>query len=493
MRRSRSLASREDGVTIVIVALSLVAIFGMVVLVVDVGGLLLKRRAMVNGADAAALAAAQECAKQGGTLVAAETQADTLGADNVAGLTDTSGGIVASSPECGTSDSGYVTAQYTVPQRLFFAPVLGAGTTNDVTTKATAVWEPLGSGTPVPLVVYSSAFQGNCDIPDDPNDPFPVGERCYFWYDNDLLSGSAFGFLNLIDDPNHAKWGWDVPMNHTCSDAGSLILEWIDGNPVDLTAVEARYPDPTYVCRDSGLQQTGWNNNLAALIGQTLLFPLNRCDTTMPPDFGQVAKVANSYQHITCDGELLGGDPFSSNDNVPADKYDIVGFIGLTLIDVLDPASAGGDTYQCGPGTRAFPTASPLNLDSYGVAEGCFSSPPDQIIPSSVTVSKAGGPGSQPLEDVDWRYDEATREITWLPAGPAAEDADYTIGFDFAVGGQCGVPPNNQSGHCIIVELAEIQIHPGGPGQGAPGSNVRGVKLCDPTIEDSCSPVSVPT
>ena len=58
-----------------IVALSLIAIFSMLVLTVDVGGLLLARRAMVNASDAAALAAAQSCASAEDTLDP-EAQAD---------------------------------------------------------------------------------------------------------------------------------------------------------------------------------------------------------------------------------------------------------------------------------------------------------------------------------------------------------------------------------------------------------------------------------
>jgi Flp pilus assembly protein TadG len=52
----------EEGATLAIVVISLIGLLGMVVLVVDVGGLLWKRREMVNGSDAAALAAAQTCA-----------------------------------------------------------------------------------------------------------------------------------------------------------------------------------------------------------------------------------------------------------------------------------------------------------------------------------------------------------------------------------------------------------------------------------------------
>src|ERR687892_1883388 len=51
----------ERGATAVIVVLSLFALFGMIVLTVDVGGLLWARRGMVNASDAAALAAAQSC------------------------------------------------------------------------------------------------------------------------------------------------------------------------------------------------------------------------------------------------------------------------------------------------------------------------------------------------------------------------------------------------------------------------------------------------
>ena len=43
-------------------SLTLIALCGVIVLTVDVGQLLYKRRAMVNASDAAALSAAQACA-----------------------------------------------------------------------------------------------------------------------------------------------------------------------------------------------------------------------------------------------------------------------------------------------------------------------------------------------------------------------------------------------------------------------------------------------
>src|SRR5688572_13781231 len=65
--RFRASAEGEDGATLVIVTLTLFAMFGLMVLVVDVGSLLYARRALVNSADAAALAAAQSCGGKEGT------------------------------------------------------------------------------------------------------------------------------------------------------------------------------------------------------------------------------------------------------------------------------------------------------------------------------------------------------------------------------------------------------------------------------------------
>ena len=83
--------------------------------------------------------------------------------------------------------------------------------------------------------------------------------------------------------------------------------------------------------------------------------------------------------------------------------------------------------------------------------------------------------------------------VTWLPAGPAQENQSYNVKFDWSTAGACGVPPsNNNSGHCMILQPVEVQIGGTHPGTGTPDSNVRAVKLCEPTIPGSCSPVSVP-
>jgi len=96
-RASIAVAWRNDerGATLIIVAVTLVAIFAMLTLTVDVGGLLYKRRELVNGADAAALAAAQSCAGIGADAFSTpEDAADHYAMANVNGLTSWQGGII---------------------------------------------------------------------------------------------------------------------------------------------------------------------------------------------------------------------------------------------------------------------------------------------------------------------------------------------------------------------------------------------------------------
>ena len=191
MRKVSVRARGEEGATVVIVALSLVVIFAMIVLAVDVGGLLLRRRAMVNGSDAGALAAAKSCALVTDTEIP-EFQADLFAGDNVVGLTSGQGGIdPGRTVNCDTDINGHVTVEYTTPQDLWFAGVLGFGPTSNVTTDATAVWGPTGGDNPLPIVLDVGTFQGGCDIPnaDQNGDPLDIGDTCYFWYDNGLSTG----------------------------------------------------------------------------------------------------------------------------------------------------------------------------------------------------------------------------------------------------------------------------------------------------------------
>ena len=200
----RRLHGDESGVTLVIVALCLVSLIGMIVLVVDVGGLLLNRRAMVNASDAAALSAAKSCILPPSMdPQTPEQAADALAADNSGAADVSNPSNILQSAGCDTADTGYVTVQYGANQQLFFAGLFGQGQ-GHVTTQATAIWGPAGSVNPMPIVIYQDSFQ-NCEF--DAIDP---NKTCYVWEDNNNVNGSqsSFGLLDLRTD-NPSKYGWN--------------------------------------------------------------------------------------------------------------------------------------------------------------------------------------------------------------------------------------------------------------------------------------------
>ena len=140
----------ERGAIAAFTTITLVVLMAGVALTVDVGGLLLRRREMVNAADAAALAAAVTYLEQGDTLGADAVALEQFRLNSPGSVHNSPGGITAAALEWVFDDdgSGMVTVRYTTRQPLYFAPVLGFGPQHDVTTSATATWDggTLGSG-----------------------------------------------------------------------------------------------------------------------------------------------------------------------------------------------------------------------------------------------------------------------------------------------------------------------------------------------------------
>jgi Putative Flp pilus-assembly TadE/G-like len=297
---------------LVIVAISLIAIMAMLVLSVDVGGLLLNRRGMVNASDAAALAAAQSCANSQDSATP-EDRADAYAMDNVPGLSASDGGITTITG-C-HAGSGYLSVQYTNQQPLFFAGILGFGSKGNVTTAATAAWGPLASGAALPIVLDSGYLQGTCKVPDG----IQIGDTCDLWYNNggSTLGAANWGFMNLDE--------WNVSPSANCSNAGSSSRnDWIvNGYPslLGLNGAPAGTA-PTYVCNDTGHSSSDWST-LKSQEGLVKLFPVNDCS-------GQLDK---NGQVTTCPST--------------PDKYDIIGFTDLLVLHVYkgnDPLAiaAGG-------------------------------------------------------------------------------------------------------------------------------------------------------
>jgi Flp pilus assembly protein TadG len=249
----------EDGVVAIVVAICLVVLMGAVALTIDAGGLLYRRREMVNGADAAALAAAMECSKGNGlTKATAAANHQFEGDSPGAKATGYSLSSIVASPSCGGT-AGHVTVTYASDQPLYFAPVLGLANHHTVTTEATASWGP---GGPFPVAVNlgpPDAFK-TCSINATP------GTDCYYLFDNNQNGNGDFGFLNLA--------GWGAASDQSCNGGGGANL--LSGE-ITGTVGYSQYvfAIPNYVCQISGLKGKDWNQAMASMVGQTRSFPIN--------------------------------------------------------------------------------------------------------------------------------------------------------------------------------------------------------------------------
>lgn len=161
----------DDGVILVWVALMLVALVGMGALVIDIGALYVERRELQNGADAAALAVAQDCAAgdcgSGGGTAQAQKYANLNANDGASALDPTTPcgdgpGLPACSegaPSGASGASGWVRVGTSTQDpdggsevSFLLAPVISSLTGKTVTANAVAAWGPMGGGAIVPLV-----------------------------------------------------------------------------------------------------------------------------------------------------------------------------------------------------------------------------------------------------------------------------------------------------------------------------------------------------
>lgn len=256
VNRVKHLAFREDGATAVLVALCLVVLMAAVALTVDVGGLMYRRREMVNGTDAAALAAAIACSKG----EEPESQADARFEANSPGATadDFVGTNITELVGCGQG-SGHLVVNYTTQQPLYFAPVLGFSDHHSVSTTATASWGPTGPF-PITLNLGPANEFHTCTI-----DALP-GEDCYYLFDNNANGNGDFGFLNID------QWGWPTDQGCNSASGASLISDQIMGAAVYSQFV---FKVPAYDCQLPGLKTRDWSQALQSIVGQTREFPIN--------------------------------------------------------------------------------------------------------------------------------------------------------------------------------------------------------------------------
>jgi Flp pilus assembly protein TadG len=160
MRRLTSrLRSDEHGAVAVIVAVSMVALLGFAALAIDTGALYAERAQLQNGADAAALAVAQDCAAGacGDLQATAQVFANANANDGAATVAVTAPSATAPNTvtvQASTRDGA--TGAGTLA--LSFAPILGIDS-QAVAATATASWGSPASGPAVlPLAFAECAF-----------------------------------------------------------------------------------------------------------------------------------------------------------------------------------------------------------------------------------------------------------------------------------------------------------------------------------------------
>jgi len=427
-----SRANREErGATAVIVTLSLFALFGMIILVADVGGLLWARRGMVNASDAAALAAAQSCVSATENEEAFADEYASFNADSVATTTSN----ITASVNCHANLPGYVSVQYTRDFPLFFAGVVGASGDGEVTTAATAHWGPAGTTAPIPLVIYVTALQGPCDVPNvDP------GTTCYIWEDNDIgVSTGNFGFLDVEE-------GWDVAKDARCNNEGgsNRIADWISGPPIQVSGLN--YPNATWVCTrelEGGANPT-WDA-IEDLIGETRDFP------------------------------IVGPTPEDEEPwfvGIPQPKYNVIGFAHFEILDVRMASQLDSGEVTCGGINKDTPQ--PFDLMA------CVGAPTDATYDDSAVFGGSWG-STNPQIDADGM-------LTWtgtLPNGAKSVRFHYS-----SLLSNCGgnpPPAGNQSAHCLVLKWNGATIGGEIPGGGA-NYGLDAIALCDLQIGSCLDP-----
>ena len=294
---------REDGAVVMIVAVCLLVLIGMLALTVDLGRSVAIKRQMVNGTDAAALAAAQTCAL-GGTLQAARADAAAILQQNKSTAVITS----FSAPQCGALTTGGakpVEVTTSTPVQYFFAPLLGFDS-GSVAATATAVWGPIQRSRPIPITVNFDQLQG-CQIPQ--STPPPNGSiACELTYPKDALLEPRWGALDLMH--------WNEADAAPCHvDAATLMGQieaggWPEPLPINPppTGQEIGFtPD----CLDNGLSFSVW----MSMEGRVLTFPV----IDIPTSTGQA-----------CTGATAG---------CQIDTANIVSFITLRVISAVNDGS----------------------------------------------------------------------------------------------------------------------------------------------------------
>jgi len=229
----------ERGVVAVLLALLMVPLTAFAALAIDVAAMHAEKQQLQAGADAAALAIAQDCSRGAATCATASQTAQSFAAGNL------NNGV--STATVTTLTTSQVTVRNAGVRQHWFAPVLGVNST-ELVTRATVIWGSPTGGTAVLPLAFSW-----CEWQAQTGGGLPSGTTQRTIY----LTKSS-GVPNCTGPSNNivpGGFGWLTTDAGSCNTSSTIdqILHSDPGNSVPTTCSAA---------------------DLSATVGRTVLLPV---------------------------------------------------------------------------------------------------------------------------------------------------------------------------------------------------------------------------
>ncbi|MGD9704273.1 MAG: pilus assembly protein TadG-related protein [Acidimicrobiia bacterium] len=214
----------DDGVVLVWVAIMIVVLLGFGALVLDLGALYHERRQLQNGADAGALAVAQDCA-EGDCLdesATADSFADKNASDGQSNIDTVCGSgpglsACAAPPALPAGVSGWVSVTTSTNNPgnggnssqvdYLLAQILTGSSGKTVHATAVAAWGALGKATTIPLI-FSQCELAEMGGSINPPSPPAEGTQHYIYFHGSVSVGNCPSGPSGFDDPISGGFGW---------------------------------------------------------------------------------------------------------------------------------------------------------------------------------------------------------------------------------------------------------------------------------------------
>jgi len=227
-------AHNERGAVAIIVVGLLVAFIGLGAYVIDVGALFEEKRDLQNGADAAALAIAQDCALQD-LCTPAKAQPE---AERMASLNSDDGQATVNAADI-TFDAATQTVTVIARTKdasdgdgeidFVLAPTIGEQS-EAVTAEASVVWGAVGGATTVPIIISSCEWNNSTNGGMDYGPAFETTVYFHSSADADLLCKDGPGF-DIDGDGDRTEGGFGFLDSASSCSAVVLEGDFILGEP----------------------------------------------------------------------------------------------------------------------------------------------------------------------------------------------------------------------------------------------------------------------